>query len=830
MASNGDQDISQYIISRDIEINPLDCKTAFAGLSDKEKLYAHYLCRAAWEGSLICLLQTSPESPPIFLLLQHLFHSETAEELKERALVPEDGLSKEEFESFLIYAAAFYGNLGNYKSFGDTKFVPDLPKEKLQKIVFSSKAFEADSKKTEHLWNACSEAMYSLSPKIRQLGLGQQGLSTYYSSNCSKEDAKFAQEFMKEKSIETYNTRLFKEDKEGHVTYILRIASVATSGEIGEFVSNDIELSMLKNYIHSFNTGSIDSHKDGSRFWIRDKGPIVETYIGFIETYRDPFGVRAEYEGFVSVVNKEMSAKFTSLVSSAEELLPALPWPSAYEKDKFLRPDFTSLDVLGFGSSGIPAGINIPNYDDIRQEEGFKNVSLGNVLSAQSVDKKVTFLSDVDQELYAKLKGQAFEVQVGLHELLGHGSGKLFVKVSLLVCNCYCRTVLVVGFFVLWIEIFACVLHLWYVLFLDLCTFLFYLFEAAIIFGHEDSEADNIVYINWLNMVRAGLLGLEFFTPENNKWRQAHMQARYVILRVLLEAGEGLVQLCCLTADTDSKPDILIKLNREKIESVGRPAIGDFLRKLQVYKSTADYSGGKALYDKYSAVDDEFLALRKTVLARKTPRRLFVQAHTSSGDCRIFGHEDSEADNIVYINWLNMVRAGLLGLEFFTPENDKWRQAHMQARYVILRVLLEAGEGLVQLCSLTADTDGKPDILIKLDREKIESVGRPAIGDFLRKLQVYKSTADYNGGKALYDKYSAVDDEFLALRKTVLARKTPRRLFVQAHTSSGADNVVTLTEFEASPSGMISSFTTRFSGNNSVLEELWRKEMPHHKL
>ena len=78
----------------------------------------------------------------------------------------------------------------------------------------------------------------------------------------------------------------------------------------------------------------------------------------------------------------------------------------------------------------------------------------------------------------------------------------------------------------------------------------------------------------------------------------------------------------------------------------------------------------------------------------------------------------------------------------YSPASEEWKQAHSQARFVILQVLLEAEENFVSVKEVTGE-DGKPDLLLIMDKNKVESVGKPAIGQFLKKLQVYKSLGDF---------------------------------------------------------------------------------------
>lgn len=77
-------------------------------------------------------------------------------------------------QTFLVFTAGFLNNLGNYRSFGDTKIVPVIGKEDLHKLIAASEAYKLDSALIDKLWSAASDRLYSLNPGDKQLGFPPQ--------------------------------------------------------------------------------------------------------------------------------------------------------------------------------------------------------------------------------------------------------------------------------------------------------------------------------------------------------------------------------------------------------------------------------------------------------------------------------------------------------------------------------------------------------------------------------------------------------------------------------------------------------------------------------
>jgi dipeptidyl-peptidase-3 len=117
-----------------------------------------------------------------------------------------------------------------------------------------------------------------------------------------------------------------------------------------EYVENETQAQVIDHYTRNFQTGDMEAFRDAQKVWVKDKAPVIESVMGFVEPYRDPHGVRGEWEGFVGISDPVESTKMRQFVDQSKTFIRLLPWAvpdmnddkGPFEKDIFVAPDYTS--------------------------------------------------------------------------------------------------------------------------------------------------------------------------------------------------------------------------------------------------------------------------------------------------------------------------------------------------------------------------------------------------------------------------------------------------------------------------------------------------------
>jgi dipeptidyl-peptidase-3 len=167
--------------------------------------------------------------------------------------------------------------------------------------------------------------------------------------------------------------------------------------------------------------------------WVQNRDSAVDTMNGFIEVYMDARGMKGAWEGVVYYANHEKTDKIRALATNAQWFEDHLPVDPKYRKPTVQGVSAQAIEVvLEAGDSGpiTPIGVNLPNDQRIRETFGSKSVSLANVLDAYERSMPDSFRQEFawdDAELERAKRWGAFagELTTEIHEVLGHGSGRM---------------------------------------------------------------------------------------------------------------------------------------------------------------------------------------------------------------------------------------------------------------------------------------------------------------------------------------------------------------------------------------------------------------------
>ena len=192
----------------------------------------------------------------------------------------------------------------------------------------------------------------------------------------------------------------------------------------------------IDHLIRFYQTGDYADWVAFGTTWVQNDA-TVDFDNGFIEIYRDARGAKGSSQSFVTITDKPVTSLMKKLADNAGYFEQKAPWDARYKLDSFKPPVVKAVETLvetgDFSVSTI--GDNLPNENEIHEKYGSKNfIFTGSKRALDEATGKTAiaeFAADpAEVERAAKYGTEASDLLVALHEVIGHGSGKLSARVS----------------------------------------------------------------------------------------------------------------------------------------------------------------------------------------------------------------------------------------------------------------------------------------------------------------------------------------------------------------------------------------------------------------
>lgn len=532
----------------------------------------------------------------------------------------------ESFKAFVVYLKRFWFSNGIHHHYAMDKFFPTCSQDEFKEFINASdkdnyKFFNEE--KFDVFIEEFTKLIFDSTLDAKRLSLDAKNdlvinSACNFYENISQEEA---EEFYKNQKIPNpqkpislgLNSKLIKENGEvKELTYKLGEHYSAAIGKMifwlekaVRFTENDAQTKALLKLIDFYKSGDLKDFDDYSLAWLQDTESSVDMIHGFIETYGDPLGRKATYEALVSICDVEATKRAVTVSGNANWFEQHSSTSSKHKKENIQGVTAKAIFVVmeaGDCSPSTPIGVNLPNADWIRAEHGSKSVTITNIIDAYDLASKDSGVleefafSEEEVDLDKSRGSQASKLHVDLHEIIGHGSGKIEDGVAepAETLKNYASTIE---------EARA-----------DLVALYFAMDQKLIDLGLMPDEKTGICEYN--SFIRSSLLTQLVRVEFGKEIEESHMRNRQLIAKWVFEMGK--VENVIERVKKEENTYFVIR-DYKKL----RLLFGTLLKEVQRIKSTGDYQAAKDLVENYGVkVDPE---LHKEVLERW--KRLNIAAY-----------------------------------------------------------------------------------------------------------------------------------------------------------------------------------------------------------